>query len=205
MTSNNYKQLGTSHLLLSVISLAQWAKFRLLQVIKKVWFCWHWTGGSRDTRRLCSNEGMFQAFAMVWQTAQNGRLHKTGGTYYQSCLYPTSSAWPAFLMPFLLLLPVSGHLSRGFTVPPTKRAFSALYPQALTECSALDFRRSSINYLLVLFSSSTLWPKISLIVTSKSQHVTDVKDRMTYIHETKLAERHAEYNNTMCRCTRLHT
>ena len=48
-------------------------------------------------------------------------------------------------MPFLLLLPVSGHLSRGFTVPPTKRAYSALHPQALTECSPLDFRRSSID------------------------------------------------------------
>ena len=60
---------------------------------------------------------MFQAFALVWQAAQNGRLHKTGGTYYQSCMYPTDSAWPAFLMPFLILLPVSGQLSRGFTVP----------------------------------------------------------------------------------------
>ena len=98
-----------------------------------------------DARRLCSNEGMFQAFSLVWQTAQNGRLHKTKGTYYQSCMYPTDSAWPAFLMPFLLLSPASGHLSRGFTVPPTKRAYSALHPQALTECSPLEFRRSSIT------------------------------------------------------------
>ena len=95
--------------------------------------------------RLCSSEGMFQAFSLVWQTAQNGRLHKTRGTYYHSCMYPTDSAWPAFLMPFLLLLPLSGHLSRGFTVPPTKRAYSALHPQALTECVPLDFRRSSIK------------------------------------------------------------
>ena len=92
-----------------------------------------------DARRLCSNEGMFQAFSLVWQTAQNGRLHKTKGPYYQSCMYPTDSAWPAFLMPFLLLSPASGHLSRGFTVPPTKRAYSALHPQALTECSPLEF------------------------------------------------------------------
>ena len=34
-------------------------------------------------------------------------------------------------MPFLILLPVSGHLSRGFTVPPTKRAYSALHPSAV--------------------------------------------------------------------------
>ena len=62
------------------------------------------------------------------------------GTYFQSCMYPTDSAWPAFLMPFLLLLPVSGNLSRGFTVTQTKRAYSALHPQALTECSPLNFR-----------------------------------------------------------------
>ena len=71
--------------------------------------------------RFAPTEGLFQAFALVLQTAQNGRLHRTGGTNYQSCMYPTDSAWPAFPMPFLLLLPVSGHLSRGFTVPPTKR------------------------------------------------------------------------------------
>jgi len=139
-----------------IVSLAQTllscAKFRPLRVINKknkkrdlfIYFFWHRTGCG-DARRLCSNEGMFQAFALVWQTAQKGGLHKIGGTYYQSCMYPTDS--PAFLMPFLLLLPVSGHLSRGFTVPPTKRAYSALHPQALTECSPLDFRRSSINTL----------------------------------------------------------
>ena len=65
-----------------------------------------------------SNKGMFQAFALVWQMAQNGRIHKTDGTYSQSCMYPTGSAWPAFPMPFLLLLPASGHLSHGFPVPP---------------------------------------------------------------------------------------
>ena len=57
----------------------------------------------------------------------------------------TDSAWLAFLMPFLLLLPVSDHLSCGFTVLPTKRAYSALHLQALTECSPLNFQRSSVN------------------------------------------------------------
>ena len=38
----------------------------------------------------------------------------------------------------------SGHLTRGFTVPPTKRAESALHLRALTERSPLNFRRSSI-------------------------------------------------------------
>ena len=66
------------------------------------------------------------------------------GTYYQSCMYAANNAWPAFLVPFPLLLPVSGHLSRGLTVSPTKRAYSALHLQALTECSPLNFRRSSI-------------------------------------------------------------
>ena len=88
---------------------------------------------------------MFQAFTLVWQTVQNRRLHKTGGTCYQSCMDPADSAWPAFLMPFLLLLPGSGNLCRGFTVSPTKHAYSVLHPQALTECSPLDFQRSSIR------------------------------------------------------------
>ena len=65
--------------------------------------------------------------------------------FTQRCMYPSNSAWPAFLVPFLLLLPACGHLSRGFTVPPTKRAYSVLHPQALAECSLLDFRRLSID------------------------------------------------------------
>ena len=152
MTSNNYKQKATGH----VTSLANG----------------HFTGSDAPfvckiptalsnkkdiifltLDRLCSNEEMFQVFSLVWQTAQNGRLHKTRGTYYHSCMYPTDSAWLAFLMPFPLLLPVSGHLSRGFTVPPTKHAYSALHPQALTECVPLDFRKSSINELLRLRST----------------------------------------------------
>ena len=145
MTSNDYKQKATGH----VTSLANG----------------HFTGSDAPfvckiptassnkkdiilltLDRLCSNEGMFQAFSLVWQTTQNGRLHKTRGTYYHSCMYPTDSAWPAFLMPFLLLLPVSGHLSPGFTAPPTKRAYSAL-----TECVPLDFRRSSIWCMCVCY------------------------------------------------------
>ena len=57
---------------------------------------------------------------------------------------PTDRILPKIFV-FLLLLPVSGHLSRGFTVPPTKRAYSALHLQALTACSPQDFRRSSIT------------------------------------------------------------
>ena len=100
-----------------VISLAQkllsCATFRPLRVIKKRrrYNFADWTGCG-DARRLCSNEGMFQAFALVWQTAQNGRLHKTGGTYsvselhvpHRQCLAGISNAfsasftsiWPSF-------------------------------------------------------------------------------------------------------------
>ena len=59
-------------------------------------------------------------------------------------MYPTDSMSPAFLILFLLLLPVSGHLPRGFTVTPTKAYLLCANPQARTECSPLDFRRSSI-------------------------------------------------------------
>ena len=102
-----------------VISLAQMpltcVKFWPLQVIKGDNFAdWLW--------------GCPQALIQQRQVSSvhiglaNGtkHFHKTGGIYYQSCMYPTNSAWPAFLMPFLILLPVSGLLSRGFTGSPTK-------------------------------------------------------------------------------------
>ena len=67
------------------------AKFWPLCAIKKEsYFCWCWTGCG-DACRLCSNKGMFQAFALVWQTAQNWRLHKTGGPHKQ-CLAGISDA-----------------------------------------------------------------------------------------------------------------
>ena len=66
--------------------------------------------------------------ALVWQTAQNGRLHKTWGTDYQSFMYPTNYSKQVFLMPFLLLLPVSGNLSYGFFVPPTKACILSATP-----------------------------------------------------------------------------
>ena len=67
---------------------------------------------------------------LVWQTAQNGRLHKIGGTYYQSCMYPTNSTWPAFL-PFsgaFFFLLVSIHLRHRLTVPPTKACLLCATP-----------------------------------------------------------------------------
>ena len=62
-TTTHKKQLGMSHLLLMVISLAQklllCAKFRPLWVKKLDWL---W-----GRLQVCSNEGMFQAFALVWR------------------------------------------------------------------------------------------------------------------------------------------
>ena len=103
-------------------------------------FCWHWSGcwDARRQQRHASSFCVGLANGTKQMPSQNW------GTYYQSCMYPTNSAWPAFLMSFLLLLPVSGHLSHGFTVSPTKHAYSARHLQALTECSPLNFQRSSI-------------------------------------------------------------
>ena len=132
-TTTNRKQLNTSHLLLMVISLAQkflsCAKFRPLRVIKKdvILLTLDWLWGRPQTllqRRNVSSVRFGLANGTKRTPSQNW------GTYNQSCMYPSSSAWPAFLTPFLLLLPVSGHLSRGFTVPPTKRAYSALRSQS---------------------------------------------------------------------------
>ena len=81
-----------------------------------------------------------------------------GGTYYPICTFPASSecligisdAFSAFC------LRVSVIFSTCSLYPEQKRAYSALHPQAwtyiytgscpkvLTECSPLDFRRSSI-------------------------------------------------------------
>ena len=87
-----------------VISLAQTiltcAKFRPLRVIKRYFFAdWLWG----RPQALDPTKARFKRS----QTAQNGRLHKTGGTYYQSCMYPTNSAWPAFFTPFPIVLPPS--------------------------------------------------------------------------------------------------
>ena len=113
--------------------------------------------------------------------ARNWRLQKTGGTYDQSCMYSTDSAWPAFLMPFLLLLPVSGHLSRGCTVPPTKRAYSALHHQALTECSPLNFRRSS--YEQESFKSNQVLKKKTIPFKGKrGRHITWITNKTIKIH-----------------------
>ena len=63
---------------------------------------------------------------------------------------------------FFHLLQVSCHRSRGFNVPPPppqqKRAYSALHPQALTECSPWI----SEDRLLTIFTTSgNAWARVS--------------------------------------------
>ena len=60
---------------------------------------------------------------------------------------------------FFHLLQVSCHRSRGFNVPPQqKRAYSALHPQALTECSPWI----SEDRLLTIFTTSgNAWARVS--------------------------------------------
>ena len=77
-----------------------------------------------------------------------------GGTYYPICMFPTNSesligisdAFSAFCLRVSVIFPTCS------LYPQQKRAYSALHPiytgpcpKALTECSPLDFRRSSIN------------------------------------------------------------
>ena len=69
-----------------------------------------------------------------------------GVTYYPICTFPVSSecligisdAFSAFCLRVSVIFPTCS------LYPQQKRAYSALHPQALTECSPLDFRRSSI-------------------------------------------------------------
>ena len=142
-----------SHLLLMVISLAQsflsWAKFQQLWVISKIY----------NFADIGLAVGMPACFAPTKEcfnfkhSRWFGKRHKIDAftklgepTIRVACTPQTT--WPAFLIiltPFLLLLPVSGHLSHSFTAPPTKCAYSVLHLQALTECSPLDFWRSSIT------------------------------------------------------------
>ena len=93
--------------------------------------------------RLWSNEDRFQTYAFVWQTSQNGRPH------YQSCMYPTNSAWPAFLMRFFVVvfLPIWVRLRHGFTGATTKACLLCTTPASTNECSPLDSRRASATIM----------------------------------------------------------
>ena len=82
-----------------------------------------------------------------------------GGTYYPICTFPASSDCLIGISDTfsVLCLRVSAIFPTCSLYPQQKRAYSALHPQAwtyiytcpcpkaLTECSPLDFRRSSVN------------------------------------------------------------
>ena len=69
-----------------------------------------------------------------------GKRHKTGGTYYQSYMYPTGSAWPAFLMPCLLLLPASAWLSfPRFYCTPNKACLLCATPAGTYRLQSAGF------------------------------------------------------------------
>ena len=146
-----------------VISLAQTllscAKFRPLRVIKKdiILLTLDLLWGRPQAllqRRNVSSVRVGLANGTKRTPSQNwGNLLSELHVPHRQCLAGISNA-------FFASLTVSGHLSLGFTVPPTKRAYSALYPQALTECSPLDFRRSSI------VTRSQMFLKLSVLVVS---------------------------------------
>ena len=145
-TTTNKKQLGTSHRLL-MVTLAQkllsCAKFQSLRVIKKYLKKYNF-----------ADIGLAAGFAPTKECFKRsrwfGKRHKTDaftrpeGTYYQSCMYPhrqyLAGISNAFSASFTSIWP---SFPRFYCIP-TKRAYSALHPQELTECSPLDFRRSSI-------------------------------------------------------------
>ena len=140
--SNNYKQKATGH----VISLANGhftcAKFRPLRVTETEIIL---LTASGDARRLWSNEGMY-----VWSVRWFSKRHKTDAstnledpTIRAACTPQTVLGrhfWCLFCF-FNQYLAIFTAIS---VYSQQKRAYSALHPQALTECSPLDFRRSSI-------------------------------------------------------------
>ena len=73
---------------------------------------------------------------------------------HEQCLISISDAFSAFFFFFTGIRP---SLSRALLYPRQKRAYSALRSQALTECSPLEFRRSSVTVLVLeIRNSSTI-------------------------------------------------
>ena len=136
-TTTNKKQLCTSHLLLMVISLAQTllscAKFRLLRVIKKdiILLTLGWLWGRP--------QALLQRRNFLKRSRWFGKRHKTDAftklgeptiraVPYRQCLAGISNAFS-----------VSGHLSRGFTVPPNKACLVCATPTGTYRVQSLGF------------------------------------------------------------------
>ena len=76
-TSNNYKQKATVTSLANGEPRHSCAEFWLLRV-KKIFKWDNFADIGVIVGMPAGSEGMLQAFVLVWQTAQNGCLHKTG-------------------------------------------------------------------------------------------------------------------------------
>ena len=144
------------------------AKFRPLRVIKKeiILLTLGWLCGRPQAviqRRHVSSVRIGLAHGTKRTPSQNWE------TYYQSCMYPTNNAWPAFLMPFfsflfsfffffllLFFLLVSVHLRHGLTVtlPPTRVSILHAPPTGTYWVQSPGFPK--IVYWAVYFSHSLI-------------------------------------------------
>ena len=142
-----------------VILLAQTllscAKFRPLRVIKK-------RNNPADTG-LWSNEGMFQAFAMVWQTAQNGRLPQTGEpTIWAVCTPQTvldRHFWCLFCFFKILLFFIFYQYSSIFVTGPTKACLLCVTP-------AGTYRVQSPGFPKTVCCQDQQWNDVKIVLTS---------------------------------------
>jgi len=152
MTINNYKQTATGHVtslanghftgseapFVCEIPTASSNKFLLLLLLLTLDWLWGRPQALLQRRNVSSvrvslANGTKRTPSQNWGN-QLSELHVP----HRLCLAGISNAfsasftsiWPSFLR---------------FYCTPTKRAYSALHPQALTECSPLDFRSSSIK------------------------------------------------------------
>ena len=131
-----------------VISLAQTlltcAKFRPLQVRKRENFG-DWLWGRPQAliqRRHVSSIRVGLANGTKRTPSQNwGNLLSELHVPHKQCLTGIADAFSAFSASFTSICP---SFPRFHCTPQQKRAYSALHPQTLNECSPLDFRRSSI-------------------------------------------------------------
>ena len=131
-----------------VISLAQTliscAKFRPLRVILLLLLLlkldWLWGGPQvlLQRRNVSSVRGVGLASGTKRTPSQNwGNLLSELHVPHRQCLTGISNAFSASFTSIWPSFP-------RFYCIPTKRDYSALHLQALTECSPLDFRKSSI-------------------------------------------------------------
>ena len=106
------------------------------------WIHWTGCGNACNQRRHVSSVRIGLANGTKRTPSQNGgNLLSELQVPHEQCLTGISDAISAFFSrhPFVFVT--------GWLYPQQKRTYSALHPQALTECSPLDFRRSSVLLL----------------------------------------------------------